>query len=45
MEVDAAQRRLREIEDRWAARRRLVWLRMEVLLTVLSLSTNQTILI
>ena len=37
MEVDAAQRRLREIEDRWAAQRRLVWLRMEVLLTVLSL--------
>ena len=45
MEVDAAQRRLREIEDRWAAQRRLVWPRMEVLLTVLSLSTNQTILI
>ena len=45
MEVDAAQRRLREIEDRWAAQRRLVWLRMEVLLTVLSLSINQTILI
>ena len=37
MEVDAAQRRLREIEDRWAAPRRLVGLRAEVLLTVLRL--------
>ena len=36
MEVDAAQRRLREIEDRWAARRHLVRLRMDVLLTVVS---------